>query len=60
MNQDAIRTPKAKSTPREKLQDRLVLDGRGVLDVSNLWRPVIVGEVEDEVLSVLSGTRDMK
>ena len=26
---------------------------QGFLDVINLWRPVIVGDVEDEVLSVL-------
>ena len=28
MNQDAIANTKAVSTPREKLQDKLVLDGR--------------------------------
>ena len=31
---------------------------QGILDVINLWRPVIVGEVEDEALSVLCETRD--
>ena len=31
---------------------------QGILEMINLWRPVIV-EVEDEVLSVLCGTRDI-
>ena len=29
-----------------------------ILDVINLWRPMIVGEVEGEVLSVLCMARD--